>query len=290
MNNDVNELPLIEELEKEYLSVVRGEDYVVIYVESLADFLPKYFRTSQYIIEFQVAGSLLADFNHHQVKIESPNSIFIFPSHVLHLTDVSADAKFYVLSFSQKFFNDMNLNVSSELVNNAYMRPVISMDEKQLSTCLNYLSLLEEIGNAKGVANTRSVSLSLVHSLISYLVGIYDSTFKERFALSRAEDIVGRYLSLVDHNCQSHHAIEWYALELFLTPKYVANVVKQVTGRSAGSFINEALLRKAKVMLLGTSLSIQQISDSLGFKNQSHFGTFFRRAEGVSPSTFRRNR
>jgi AraC family transcriptional activator of pobA len=41
------------------------------------------------------------------------------------------------------------------------------------------------------------------------------------------------------------------------------------------------------LLLLTTALPVQQISDRLGFKNQSHFGTFFRREVGMSPRAFR---
>ncbi len=44
---------------------------------------------------------------------------------------------------------------------------------------------------------------------------------------------------------------------------------------------------KAKSLLRASTLSVQEISDRLGFQNQSHFGTFFRRAVGVSPKAFR---
>jgi AraC family transcriptional regulator len=40
-------------------------------------------------------------------------------------------------------------------------------------------------------------------------------------------------------------------------------------------------------MLSTSAMPVQQIADRLGFQNQSHFGTFFRRAVGVSPKAFR---
>ena len=97
----------------------------------------------------------------------------------------------------------------------------------------------------------------------------------------------GVFLALVEMHCHEHHSIDWYANELCLSPKYVANVVKQVTGRSAGECINYNLIRQAKLLLLTTTLPVQDIADRLGFQNQSHFGTFFRRAVGVSPRAFR---
>ena len=67
-------------------------------------------------------------------------------------------------------------------------------------------------------------------------------------------------------------------------------LVKQVTGRSAGECIAYNLIRQAKSLLLTTTLPVQQIADRLGFRNQSHFGTFFRREVGAGPKAFREGR
>lgn len=53
--------------------------------------------------------------------------------------------------------------------------------------------------------------------------------------------------------------------------------------------ISEGNIRQAKSMLSSTSQTIQEIADRLGFQNQSHFGTFFRRYTGKNPSAYRRS-
>lgn len=126
--------------------------------------------------------------------------------------------------------------------------------------------------------------------MVYFVYGLYDNSFPTLYFLSRAEELSGRFLALVEMHCHEHHSIDWYANELCLSPKYVANVVKQVTGRSAGECINYNLIRQAKLLLLTTALPVQDIADRLGFQNQSHFGTFFRRSVGKSPRAFRRGK
>lgn len=56
-----------------------------------------------------------------------------------------------------------------------------------------------------------------------------------------------------------------------------------------GDCIDVNIIRQAKALMQIKTLTLQQISDSLGFQNQSHFGTFFHRHTGLRPKAFRLN-
>jgi AraC-like DNA-binding protein len=94
----------------------------------------------------------------------------------------------------------------------------------------------------------------------------------------------------VDENCEQQHSLDWYASEMCLSTRYVANTVKQVMKLTASSCIENALMLRAKTLLHTTNKSIQEIAEQLGFQNQSHFGTFFKRHEGLSPVAFRKKK
>ncbi len=80
----------------------------------------------------------------------------------------------------------------------------------------------------------------------------------------------------------------FYAEQLFLTPKHLSRVIKEVSGRSAGEWIDEQVILEAKARLKNLSLTVQEISDQLGFPNQSFFGKYFKRHVGLSPSDYRK--
>ncbi|MBQ2519984.1 MAG: AraC family transcriptional regulator [Paludibacteraceae bacterium] len=107
--------------------------------------------------------------------------------------------------------------------------------------------------------------------------------------MSRNEEITGRFMHLVDIHCEQQHSLDWYADQLCLSTRYVANTVKETLGVTASSCIEHVLIQRAKTLLFTTTKSIQEIADQLGFQNQSHFGTFFKRHEGVSPAAFRKH-
>ena len=157
------------------------------------------------------------------------------------------------------------------------------LSNDQLDLVLRYFDFLRALIEE----NQQKAALSMVRSLVYYLVECKATYPKETRALSRSEQICGQFLTLVELHCREQHRVEWYASQMCLAPRYLSNVVKQTLDISPNRCIDQALLRQAKSLLSSTSLSVQQISDQLGFQNQSHFGTFFRRQTNCSPKDFR---
>ena len=247
---------------------------------------PEYFRTNHYAILFITKGTLSAKINLLDIELKAPAAVYIFNDHVLRYNNSTPDLKVRLLSFSPVIAEKLMLSLPYDKLHYAYIRPASQIDVPNMQTIMLYLDLVEELMR-KETPNRQTTILHLIRSLVSFIYGFFTDNLASQKPLSRAEELTGRFLSLVDQCCYEHHDIKWYADELHPTPTYVANVVKQVTGSTAGDCINEILIRKAKSLLLTSTFSVQEISDRLGFQNQSHFGTFFRRSVGMSPKAFR---
>jgi AraC-like DNA-binding protein len=282
-----HELPVLREIDNTTNQVSLGDDLRLSVIEGTATPLPDYFQTAVYALNLHVRGHITANINHLSYDIKAPCFSSILINQPIKVIGASEDHLQYVLSFSPQFGEDLHLNLSGDAHIRAYMRPVFPLTEQQMRVVLHYFDLLRDIMQTPGIGNTREVALDFVRSLTNFVYGLYDKSFSSLYTISRSEELAGKFLALVERHCAEHHSIDWYANEMCLAPKYIANVVKQVTSRSAGECITYNLIRQAKLLLLTTSLPVQQISDRLGFRNQSHFGTFFRREVGMSPRAFR---
>jgi AraC-like DNA-binding protein len=60
--------------------------------------------------------------------------------------------------------------------------------------------------------------------------------------------------------------------------------------RTAGSFLEERRLDRAKQLLTSSDLSLAEIAVECGFASQSRLTTTFRRRTGFTPAQFRRGR
>lgn len=72
------------------------------------------------------------------------------------------------------------------------------------------------------------------------------------------------------------------------TEYYFSHKFKKETGDSVTDFILKEKIKQARLMLEGTSDSIQSISDALAFGNRSYFYACFRKQVGISPSEYRK--
>ena len=104
---------------------------------------------------------------------------------------------------------------------------------------------------------------------------------------SRNEEIFDKFYELVKEHCKKERSVNFYAQKLYITAKHLSTMVKKVTGKTAGNWIDGYVILSAKVMLRSSDLTIQEISQQLNFSNQSFFGKYFRQHVGMSPSDYR---
>jgi AraC family transcriptional activator of pobA len=103
----------------------------------------------------------------------------------------------------------------------------------------------------------------------------------------RDNSIAKKYLSLVKKNFRTKKAVSDYAGELALSPNYLNQVVKRVSGFPARYHIQQSIISYAKAQALHSNLSMKEIADSLGFRDYSNFSKFFKNVSGMNFSSFR---
>lgn len=105
---------------------------------------------------------------------------------------------------------------------------------------------------------------------------------------TRAYALFDQFVRLVAANYVQHRDVQWYADAMQITPKYLSEVVKDVSGRTSGQWINNFVVTELKSLLRNSDLSIKEIAVEMNFTNQSFLGKYFKNIVGESPHDFRR--
>ena len=93
--------------------------------------------------------------------------------------------------------------------------------------------------------------------------------------------------NLVNTNFRKHRCLEFYADKLCITTKYLSNITRMATHKSASKLISIAIIGEAKKLLVESRMTVSQIADELGFPNVSSFGKYFKKEVGITPTKFR---
>ena len=77
------------------------------------------------------------------------------------------------------------------------------------------------------------------------------------------------------------------AQQLFLSPNYFGDLIRELTGDSATSYIRRFIMQRAQSLLIGGA-TITETAEQLGFDYPQHFTRQFKKHYGITPSEFTR--
>ncbi|MBR1569752.1 MAG: AraC family transcriptional regulator [Bacteroidales bacterium] len=131
----------------------------------------------------------------------------------------------------------------------------------------------------------------LIRSYLS-LMAVYarqwlDEDSRSKPAQSRQEALFQQFMEELSRHFREEHDVAFYADKLCITPKYLSQLVHQVSGKFASEWIREHILLEAKALLRADNHTILQISERLNFPNPSFFSQFFKRYTGLTPKQYR---
>ncbi len=84
----------------------------------------------------------------------------------------------------------------------------------------------------------------------------------------------------------SEFNVEKLAEEVGVSRAQLHRKMKEITGISTGEFIRNIRLEQAARLIDEGTINITQVAYAVGFSNQTHFSTLFKRHYGMSPSEY----
>lgn len=97
------------------------------------------------------------------------------------------------------------------------------------------------------------------------------------------------FLHLLQSSEQKHQPVRYYASKLCISDKYLTEICKKNSGKTANDWIKEYTLSDIIYYLKNTQLSMKEISIKVGFPNTSFFGKYVKDTLGCTPLEYRRS-
>lgn len=140
---------------------------------------------------------------------------------------------------------------------------------------------------------SREIILSHIDSILKYAQRYFKRQFIDRTVLlsktvSKFNEVLKNYLANRLLQEQGLPSVNYMAEQLFLSPRYLSDVLKQETGKTAMELIHLFLVSEAKNDLRLGEKSVSEIAYELGFENASYFTRLFKKQAGMTPVEFRK--
>lgn len=239
------------------------------------------------------SGSVKAIVNGISCELRNNSILVVNEDSVITSMKCSKACMGYLITFSHPFINKSALDVadSMKLRMMCNQRPCITVnsdDIEHLHRLAGTLSDMVSVANRYPYADKMIMSMftSIFYLFMSFVNNQTDIERPQRRVL-RSDNVMQQFVALLSEKCESERSVEYYANCLGISPKYLSLICKNTLGRNASSIIDEAVVRKAKELLMQSGLSIQDISERLNFVSQSFFGKYFKQRVGISPSRYR---
>jgi AraC-like DNA-binding protein len=166
----------------------------------------------------------------------------------------------------------------------------ISDKEKQILTDL--VNRIETELDQNIDKHSQELIISNLETLLKYCRRYYDRQFYTRTNLNkdyitRFENYLETYFASDELMNNGLPTITQCGEALNMSGRYLSDLLRVETGRSAKDHIHGYIIEKAKTLLLNTNLSVSGVAYDLGFEYPQHFSKLFKSKTGSSPSEYR---
>jgi AraC-like DNA-binding protein len=98
-----------------------------------------------------------------------------------------------------------------------------------------------------------------------------------------------KFFTILERDCLRTRETTHYARQAGVSPRQLASLLVEHTGRSTKRVIDDRVVLEQKRLLAHTDLSVKQLADRTGFAEPTNLVKFFKQRVGMTPQEFRQN-
>ncbi|MCD0465408.1 helix-turn-helix transcriptional regulator [Flavobacterium sp. ENC] len=166
------------------------------------------------------------------------------------------------------------------------------LSDKEKTTIMSIFKIIEDELESRIDDFSQDVIVSQIELLLNYSNRFYKRQFITRKSvnndlLQKLEEILDDYFNNEKTSLNGIPTVQQLSELLNLSPSYLSDMLRALTGQNAQQHIHAKLMEKAKELLSTTNLTIAEIAYQLGFEHPQSFSKLFKTKAAVSPLEFR---
>jgi AraC family transcriptional activator of pobA len=219
------------------------------------------------------------------------NTIYTIPSGRFHQCKPAGEVSGFILSFDGDF-----LKLAIEAADRPFFKEICADLSRVNMIVLQahnpvLQNLLADMTREASVHQTMQLEIlsSLFKIFLMYMKRLATTTRQEE-ASSHKMRLFNSFYAKLEKQFKTMKQVAEYANELSVSPSYLTDVVKRVSGFSASYHIQQRMVQEAKRLAIYSDASMKMVAYHLGFDDLSHFSKFFKNAAGINFSDFKKQK
>ncbi|MDE6236962.1 MAG: helix-turn-helix domain-containing protein [Muribaculaceae bacterium] len=170
----------------------------------------------------------------------------------------------------------------------------LQMTPSEQQKLIDVIRLLDAELDCPHDSNQDRIIVGFLNVILRYAKRFYDRQFSSEIKVgydipSRLENILKRYYENEEQYQYGIPTVKLCADRLSLTPGYLTDLLRKLSGESAGTLIKRHVIQIAKNRL-ASGMNSSEVSYSLGIRHPQHFARMFKGVTGMTPSEYVNNR
>jgi AraC-like DNA-binding protein len=253
------------------------------------------FTSDLYTIGFKKMRSGIFSYGRTKYDHEFGTMSFTQPRQVIQLKDLELEERGFWICFHEDFLNGHHLH--SEIKKYTYFdyetNEALHLSPREEQIVWELYNKIEIEYNNNQDEYSREIILTHIDSILKYARRFYKRQFLNRANLSAP--MVSKFNGLLSSYFENGvikekglPSVTAMAEELHVSTRYLSDLLKQETGKTAIELIHCYLVSEAKHLLKSAGNNVSETAWSLGFENLPYFSRLFKKEVGITPNQYKK--
>ncbi|TYA92192.1 helix-turn-helix domain-containing protein [Seonamhaeicola marinus] len=223
-------------------------------------------------------------------ELKSGSALFVAKNQVHFFSRKIKDVNGYCIVFNTTFREKFHFSFDSIKLNrlfNYHIETPIIHQENLLKD--SFIAVAQQLYNEYKSPNT-FVKTEMLRALLQVLF-LKAERAKESQSTTGIKpywlDTFNSFKNQLEDHYRESRSSRYYSSKINISYKFLNDVVKKISGKTAKAFIDDFVIMEIKRLLVSTALSIKEISYQTGFEEPSNMVKFFKKHTKITPLKLR---
>lgn len=225
---------------------------------------------------------------------DNGSMFFLKPNQIIQMNDIELTEKGFMIYIHEDFLTNHSLHSSIQKYGyfDYETNEALHLSPKEEETLWDLFNKIKGEYYNNQDEYSKEIMLTHIDSILKYSQRFYKRQFLNRTVLSgttvsKFTDILKQYFEKGKLQKEGLPTVKYMASELALSAKYLSDLLKLETGKTALDHIHIALVNEAKNILMSTDNTVTETAYQLGFENPPYFSRLFKKEVGLTPTEYR---